>query len=297
MRIYQRDACTNVQRVQVPVNDARRPIFAARDLAVSLERTKILHGLSFSVQGPRLVGLLGPNGSGKTTLLRTMGGLLPYQGQLDLRGRPVRAWQARELARALAFVRQSVSLSFDFTVSELVLLGRSPHKSWLQDYGQSDRDRMRSALEMVDLVGFEDRSVLTLSGGELQRVFLAQALVQEATVLLLDEPTAHLDVHFQFEFMEMVRDLVSRGRTVVAVFHDLEMAARYADDLLVLQRGRLASAGQPSDVLSRELIAEVFRMEARIERTAGEGIHIRFVTPLGRAPRPTNVHAELGDSR
>ena len=253
-------------------------LLKAHRLSVELGGNRILHDLTFSMSPGRLIGLLGPNGSGKTTLLRSIGGLLTYRGNLALLGREVREWRPRDLARTLAFVRQSVSLSFDFTVSELILLGRSPHKRWLEDYTSEDRLRMAEAVEQVDLHGFEGRSVLSLSGGELQRVFLAQALVQESDIILLDEPTAHLDVHHQFEFMDLIRDLVGRGRTAVAVFHDLQMASRYADDLLVLHKGGLAGWGPPDAVLTENLIADVFRMRALVRHT--ETAHIEYLAPV-----------------
>jgi len=252
----------------------------ADDLSASIEDAHILHELSFRVETGRLVGLLGPNGSGKTTLLRCVSGLLPYSGTLDVLGREISAWSPRELARRMAFVRQAVSLSFDFSVSEVILLGRSPHKGWLQDYARDDRDQMVRALERVDLAGFEERSVLTLSGGELQRVFLAQALVQEAEVLLLDEPTAHLDVHYQFEFMNLIRELVGHGRTAIAVFHDLEIASRFADDLIVLQKGCLVAEGKPADVLTKALIADVFRMDASLHTSEDGTLRIEYAGPI-----------------
>jgi iron complex transport system ATP-binding protein len=258
------------------------PIIHARDLCVSLGEKQILHDLTFDVRTGRFVGLLGPNGSGKTTLLRTLGGLLPYHGVLHFAGSNLREWKPRHLAQRVAFVRQSVALSFDFSVSELILLGRSPYTRWLADYAEIDRQQMKEALAHTDLVGFESRSVLSLSGGELQRVFLAQALVQESDVLLLDEPTAHLDVHYQFEFMDLVRDLIAGGRTVISVFHDLEMAARYADDVLILRDGLLAATGPPIEVLSEELIARVFRMDARIGGDGGKSIRIQYVGPISK---------------
>jgi len=255
-------------------------VFADR-LNVSLDGKAILRELGFTVEAGMWVGLLGPNGSGKTTLLRTLGGLLPYTGTLTLFDRPVHAWKPRELARRLAFVRQATTLSFDFTVEELVLLGRAPHKGWLDVDTRADRERVRAALAQVDLAGFESRSMLSLSGGEQQRVLLAQALVQEAEILLLDEPTAHLDVHHQFEFIDHVHGLVKAGRTVVAAFHDLELAARFADQLLVLDRGRLAAAGPPRDVLTEALLASVFRMKARLELSDDDIPRIHYLAPLG----------------
>ncbi len=255
-------------------------VFADR-LNVSLDGKAILRDLGFTVEAGTWVGLLGPNGSGKTTLLRTIGGLLPYAGTLRLFGREVRTWKPRELARRLAFVRQATPLSFDFTVEELVLLGRAPHKGWLDLDTRADRERVRAALERVDLAGFESRSILSLSGGERQRVLLAQALVQEAEILLLDEPTVHLDVHHQFEFVDHVHGLVEAGRTVIAVFHDLELAARFADQVLVLDRGRLAAAGPPREVLTEDLLASVFRMKARLESADGDSVHIHYLAPIG----------------
>lgn len=253
---------------------------AADDLSVSLDGVPILQRLAFTVTRGTWVGLIGPNGSGKTTLLRTITGLLPYEGSLHLSGRPVKDWKPVDLARKVAFVRQSTPLSFDFTVEELVLLGRSPHKGWLERYEAADRDLVRHALGRVDLEGFARRSMLSLSGGERQRVFLAQALVQDTGVLLLDEPTTHLDVHYQFEFLNVVRALVDAGRTVIAVFHNLELAARYSDALLVLQRGRLAAAGAPEDVLSEALLASVFRMHAHLEYPEDGTFRIFFHTPV-----------------
>ncbi len=255
------------------------PLVQARNLCVSLEDRRILHDLSFAITPGSWVGLLGPNGSGKTTLLRTLAGLLPYQGHLTLYDRPVHTWKPRALARRLAFVRQAVPFSFAFSVEEIVMLGRAPHKGWLDPTTPTDRHRVRQALADVDLADFEKRSILSLSGGEQQRVLLAQALVQEAGLLLLDEPTAHLDVHHQYEFMDHVHVLVRAGRTVVAAFHDLELAARYADHLLVLQNGRIVAQGPPRDVLTTELVASVFRMQAQLSATDGGALRIHYLAP------------------
>lgn len=249
-------------------------------LEVRLGGEEILSDVGFDIQPGTWVGLIGPNGSGKTTLLRAIGAHIPFEGRIELDGRSVTTWTAAERARRLAFVRQKASLSFDFTVQDLVLLGRAPHRGWLQAYGTTDHDRVREALAQVDLEGFESRSVLSLSGGETQRVFLAQALVQEADLLLLDEPTAHLDVHYQFTFMEQVSTLVEEGRTVLAVFHDLELAARCADRLLLLGDGRLRADGPPADVLTPERIEEVFGMRTRVQRGPDDTLRIDYVEPV-----------------
>ena len=258
------------------LSDRSVALLTARQLSIALDDRPIVRDVAFSIDAGHWVGLLGPNGSGKTTLLRAISGVLPYAGALRFDGRDVADWSSRALAQRLAFVRQSPTLAFDFSVAELVLLGRAPHKRWLQSYTAHDRTMVRDALDRVELDGFADRSVLSLSGGEMQRVFLAQALVQEADLLLLDEPTAHLDVHYQFAFMEQVRALVDDGCTVIAAFHDLELAARYADHLLLLDDGTLVADGPPSAVLTPDRIAEVFRMAARVQQHADGSLHIDY---------------------
>ena len=255
-------------------------ILSVAGLHVALDGHEILSDIEFDMESGTWVGLLGPNGSGKTTLLRAIGDHIPFAGQIHVDGRPVGDWSPQARARRLAMVRQAPSLTFDFTVEELVLLGRAPHRGWLQSYAAADRARVREALARVDLEGFASRSVLSLSGGETQRVFLAQALVQEADLLLLDEPTAHLDVHYQFDFMEQVQDLVAQGRTVLSVFHDLELAARYADRLLVLRRGELWADGPPQSVLTTHCIGAVFGMKADIGWGPDGNLRIDYLGPV-----------------
>ncbi|MFO8099012.1 MAG: ABC transporter ATP-binding protein [Salinibacter sp.] len=255
-------------------------LLRVQEVGVRLGGDKILSGVDFDIRSGTWVGLVGPNGSGKTTLLRAIGTNISFDGRIELDGRSVTEWTAAERARRMAFVRQAASLSFDFTVKDLVLLGRAPHRGWLQAYGASDRTRVQEALAQVDLEGFESRSVLSLSGGELQRVFLAQALVQEADLLLLDEPTTHLDVHYQFAFLEQVSELVGAGRTVLAVFHDLELAAQCTDRLLVLQDGRLRADGPPAEILTPQCIANIFGMQARVDRGTAGAFRIDYLEPV-----------------
>ncbi len=245
-------------------------------LGVALDGHRILHEIDFEAVAGEWVGVLGPNGAGKTTLLRAIGGHVPFDGTIRVGGTPIGRMEASQRARMLAFVRQARSLTFDFTVEEFVLLGRAPHRGWLEAYRAADRERVRDALAQVDLEGFAARSVLSLSGGEMQRVFLAQALVQEADLLLLDEPTAHLDVQYQFSFLEQVRTQAAAGRTVLAVGHDLELAARYADRLLLLDDGTLRAAGPPEAVLTPARIAEVFGVRADLSRRPDGTLRIDY---------------------
>ncbi len=252
-------------------------------LTVRLADRTVLHDVSFSVPRGIWLGVLGPNGSGKTTLLRTLGGLLPFDGNVRLDGRPLGEWPIRDRARRLAFVRQSLGIGFDFTVEDVVLLGRAPHRGWLSPFDRTDRQLVREALHHVDLDGFEGRSMFALSGGEQRRVLLAQALAQQADVLLLDEPTTHLDVHHQYEFLDHVRRLVDGGATAIGVFHDLELAARYTDRVLVLDDGRIGADGPAEHVLSTELIARVFLMEAETREIQEGEFSLRYHAPI---PRP-----------
>jgi len=240
------------------------PILEASDLKVLRGSRKILHNLTFAITSGTLTGLIGPNGSGKTTLLRTISGYWPYQGSIRLHDREIRRWSSRALARRLAVVRQAPALSFDFSVAEIVLLGLLPHKTTFQGYSKGDYRRIAAILAELDLDGFEGRQMHTLSGGEQQRVYLAQALVQNAELLLLDEPTTHLDVHSQYAFLHAARELTRHAHTIVVVFHDLELAARFADHLLVLDKGHLVASGPPAAVLSESLILDVFQMEASL---------------------------------
>jgi iron complex transport system ATP-binding protein len=262
-------------------------LLSARLCHVELAGQPIVQDVDFDVEAGSCTVLLGPNGSGKTTLLRAVGGTLPYGGRLDFDGTPVRDWPAQARARRIAFVRQAPSVSFELRVEDLAALGRTPHKRLLDGRSPADREHVRRALAAVELDGFEERSIRTLSGGELQRVFLAQALVQEADLLLLDEPTAHLDVHYQYTFLRRVRRFCREdGRTVLAALHDLERAARFADSVLVLHRdGRLAAAGPPAEVLTPALIAEVFRMEARVQTPPDEPLRIRYLGPARNVTR------------
>jgi iron complex transport system ATP-binding protein len=261
-------------------------------LTVAFDGHTILRDVSFDVSAGRWVGVLGPNGAGKTTLLRAIGSHIPFDGDICLNGASVEDMSAQDRARTLAFVRQARSLTFDFTVEEFVLLGRAPHRGWLQAYRASDRERVRGALARVDLDGFASRSVLSLSGGEMQRVFLAQALVQDAELLLLDEPTAHLDVHYQFSFMEQVRGQAAEGRTVLAVGHDLELAARYADRLLLLDEGALVAEGPPASVLTPDRIAEVFGMRAELDRHPDGTLRIDYLGPVASSPTQMDLSVQ-----
>jgi iron complex transport system ATP-binding protein len=249
----------------------------ASNLHVHLGGHPVLRDVSLAVSRGEWIGIVGPNGSGKTTLLRTLAGLLPHRGRAALLGRNVLDWRPRERARRLAFVRQVQLLAFDFSVLDFVLLGRSAHRGWMEAFTDDDRQRALEALYAVEMGAFAARSMTELSGGEQQRARLAQALAQEPDVLLLDEPTAHLDVHHQLDLLERIAALARGGMTVLSALHDLPLAARFADRLLVLSGGTVAGIGPAGSVLTEDLLRRVFRVEARVD--ASDPTSIRYLSP------------------
>lgn len=255
-------------------------MLSAHRVNVTLGSTHILHDITCSVEKGEWIGLLGPNGSGKSTLLRAIGGLVSYTGTLCVDDQEVRTYSPQQLAQRLAFVQQNLQVGFDFTVKDLVLLGRAPYKRWFDPYGAEDYKRVETALYQLDLGGFENRSITELSGGEQQLVFLAQALVQEADLLLLDEPTNHLDIHHQHQLLHQIRELVNQQHTVITAFHDLNLAARYTDRVFVVENGQLAATGPPEEVLTETLIASVFQVVASVTTETDGYLNIRFHMPV-----------------
>lgn len=249
------------------------PVLEGRHISVSFGGKPILSDISFSVNTGEWVAIVGPNGAGKTTLLRTVAGLIPYSGNVILQERALKEWSIRERARHMAFVRQNQEISFGFTVIEFVLLGRSPHRGWLEAFNSEDVQIAEVALESVALSGYEERRLSELSGGEYQRVRLAQVLAQDPEILLLDEPTTHLDIHHQLDLLVRIRELANEGRTIISAIHDLSLAARFADRILVLHNRNLVADGTPNDVLTQDLIRAVFRVDAHVPDDYPERLH------------------------
>ena len=256
------------------------PLVRARGVSVALAGRVVVRDVTAEVRPGQAVALVGPNGAGKTTLLRAVAGLIPHSGTLELDGRPVAEWPPKDRARVLAFVRQNTDLAVDFTAAEVVAFGRAPHLGWTERLGHADRQRVMDALDAVDLSDLADRPVTRLSGGEQQRVALAQALAQDARVVLLDEPTAHLDVRHQLDLLGRLAALARGGTAVVAAVHDLGLAARFADRLWVLDRGALVADGPPADVLTADLLRDVFGVEAEVE-AGPEGVRVRYLGVAG----------------
>ncbi|HZC31638.1 MAG TPA: ABC transporter ATP-binding protein [Gaiellaceae bacterium] len=235
-----------------------------RDLSVRFDGTEAVRGISIEVADEEWVMLIGPNGAGKTSALRALCGLLPFGGTARLDGRDIRELSRRELSQSIAFVPQNPVTPPELTVSEYVLLGRTPHLGYLAVEGRADRKAAARALERLDLLPFAERGLGSLSGGELQRVVLARAPAQEARVLLLDEPTTSLDLGRQQQVLELVDTLRRDGLTVVSTMHDLTLAGQYADRIALLDRGAIVAEGEPEDVLSVANLAAYYGASVRI---------------------------------
>ncbi|WP_329620167.1 ABC transporter ATP-binding protein [Streptomyces sp. NBC_01255] len=257
----------------------------AEALSWSVAGTRVVHDVSLDIAPGETVGLLGPNGSGKSSLLRCLAGLrAPDAGEVRYDGESVRHWSARRVARHVAFVEQDSGADSDLRVGDVVGLGRTPFRDRWRGPDATDRAVVAAALERLGLTALADRSWKALSGGERQRAHIARALAQQPYALLLDEPTNHLDVKHQLELMEL---LSGTGRTVLVALHDLSLAARYCDRLVLLHHGRLVASGPPAAVLTADRLAEVFEVDAELTADALGHPHVTYRGPLGdAAPAP-----------
>lgn len=248
-----------------------------RDLVVSIRRKPIVRGVSLSVGDGEFVGLLGPNGCGKSTLLRAVYRLnRRYEGAVLWDGRDAREISQREFAQKVAVVSQFNDIAFDFTVAEVVMMGRSPHKGMLDRDEADDRAIVDDALAKVEMEGFRDRSFSSLSGGERQRVILARALAQQPRFLILDEPTNHLDVRHQLSTLAIARDL---GVSCLAALHDLAMASHFVDRVFLMKEGRIVAGGTPAEVVTAGRIRDVYDVRADVRPASDGGLVIDYAIP------------------
>ncbi len=253
-----------------------------RGLGVRFGGVAVLRDIDLDVAPGEWVTVIGPNGAGKSTLLRAVGGLLAAPGSVELFGTALGRLRRRERARVVATVAQSPVIPPGMSVLDYVLLGRTPYISTLGRESRADLAAVGDVLERLDLVRFADRPLQSLSGGERQRVFLARALAQGATLLLLDEPTSALDIGHQQEVLDLIDRLRGDGQlTVLATMHDLSLAGAYADRLVLLAAGRVVASGRPDQVLTTELIEQVYRVRVRVV----DDPYGRLVFPVRQAPR------------
>lgn len=235
------------------------PSMTVSNLRYDVDGKSIVDGVSFAVGRNELLGIIGPNGAGKSTLLRLMSGILGLSGGgVSLDGKDIGSYDAKRLYRKVAFVPQDTYFNFPFRAIEVVLTGRYPHMGIFEKESSEDVKLAEYCLELVDMKHFARRNVTTLSGGEQQRVSIARALAQKTDFIFLDEPTSHLDIHHKLAVMKLLKSIAGQGKGIVAVLHDLGLAGRFCDKILVLENGRNVALGKPAAVLDEKLLSSVF---------------------------------------
>jgi iron complex transport system ATP-binding protein len=251
------------------------------DLSVRLGGAEVVRNVSLSVERGELVGLIGPNGAGKSTLLKALLGLLPCNGEIRLAGQDAHRLSAREKARLIAYLPQERETSWSLRTEAIVWLGRMPHRGWLPPPEPADRDAVDRAMRQTDTTHLRKRFISEISGGERARVLIARALAQDAPLLLADEPTAGLDPAHQIALMEIFTDLANAGHTVIVTLHELHLAARWCERLLLLDQGSLRADGKPVEVLTERMLDQVYGVDAYIAMHESKPI----VLPVCRTER------------
>ncbi|MDD1768761.1 MAG: ABC transporter ATP-binding protein [Methanomassiliicoccales archaeon] len=255
-------------------------MLVVQGISFSYGSSDVLADVSFEASDGEIVGVIGPNGSGKTTLLKCVNrALSPRVGTVLIDGRDYAELTRREIAGNIGVVPQNSVVSFPFTVLDIVMMGRTPSMERFERESEKDLEIVKKALEMTNVVGLVDRTMDQISGGEKQRVVIARALAQKPKILLLDEPTLHLDVNHQLEILDLIRNLARSERlTVIIVSHDLNLAARYCDKLILMSSGKIEASGRVMEVLTEKNIESVFRVKAAV--TYDKHLGAYTVTPL-----------------
>ncbi|WP_091201957.1 ABC transporter ATP-binding protein [Micromonospora narathiwatensis] len=270
-------------------------MLSTRDLVVGYDGRTVLDGLDLDLPADAFTVIVGPNACGKSTLLRTMARLLtPRRGAVLLDGTAIRDLPTREVARRLGVLPQSPLVPEGITVADLVGRGRQPYQRWWAQWSTEDGRAVERAMALADVAGLADRAVDTLSGGQRQRVWIAMTLAQDTEALLLDEPTTFLDLAHQVEVLDLLHRLrAERGRTVVAVLHDLNQAARYADHLVAMRAGAVVAAGPPREILTADLVRAVFGLGCVVVPcpVTGAPLVVPALTQASAAPAPSRTHA------
>jgi iron complex transport system ATP-binding protein len=250
---------------------------AVQEASVSLSGREVVHAVTLALEPGQVTGLLGPNGAGKSTLMRAMAGQLAHSGSISLDGKPVTLMREATRARHIAWLPQTREISWALSVENLVALGRLPWHGWRRTRSANDRELCNAAMQLMDVTALASRPADELSGGELARVLMARAVAQDTAVLLADEPAAGLDPAHQISMMAALRQLAGKGRSVLVSLHDLSLAARWCDRLVLMKDGEVAAAGVPAQVLTQDMLAQVYGINAEI----GHDACGMWLAPLG----------------
>lgn len=240
----------------------------------------VLNEISFSVRKGEFISILGPNGSGKSTLLKTLNNIYkPWEGKILVRGKNIKELKKKELAKNMALVLQDNSVDYEFTVEDIVLMGRHPHKGRFQREDENDYKIISESLEMTNTTELRHRKITELSGGERQRVMIAKALAQRASIILLDEPTSHLDINHQIEILKLLKDMnKKKGTTIILVIHDINLGVRYSDKIIILNKGKILDKGKPEEIITKKNIESAYNIKVAIDRN--KHTESLYITPL-----------------
>jgi iron complex transport system ATP-binding protein len=247
-------------------------ILELKDISSGYQGKTVIDKVCFEIKKGEFLGLIGPNGAGKSTLFKTvLGILIPDRGQILYKDKPIDFLTPKERAKRLAFLPQLFEVKFSYTVKDFIAMGRFPYQDGLSAYSSGDLDLVNSVIRRFSLNKISARRIDQLSGGELQRVLFAQSIAQDPEILLLDEPTTHLDIGHQFEIMNILSDLNREGLTVVTILHDLNIAAEFCDRIVLMDKGRVVKDGEPASVMDYRLIEEVYNARVVIKENPYSG--------------------------
>lgn len=243
----------------------KKNILEIKNILYSIENTKILKDISFRCQSGEIIGIIGPNGSGKTTLLKTINGINSIEkGDILLNNRNIKDYKEKELARDISFMNQNTNIEFDFPCIDIVILGRYPYLTRFQEYSKKDVEIAEKYMKITDTLKFRDKSILQLSGGERQRVLFAKILTQESQVILLDEPTASLDMRYEEELLQEILKQKDEEKIIILVIHNLRTAIKYCSRLILLSNGAIVKDGKIEEVITEENLNNVYGVKTKV---------------------------------
>lgn len=254
-------------------------ILQVEKLHFSYGKNKVLKGIDFSIDESMMVGIIGGNGSGKSTLLKNISGYLkPQSGNVIIQNRNIKDFPIKEKARYIAYVPQEMPYDFNFSCYDIVMMGRMPFLRRFQQEGKEDKNIVRESMEITNTWKFKDKNINELSGGERQRVYIARALAQKPSILLMDEPVSHLDIKYQIEILSLAKELSSKGILVITVLHDINLTSQFCDEIFIMKKGQIMDSGSPEKVLKPDNIKSAFSIN--VELLNNPNTQIPYVIPI-----------------
>lgn len=238
-----------------------------KNLSFNVGERKILNDINFSVRDGEIVGIIGPNGAGKTTFLKSINGIIEeIKGEILFNGKNIKEYDKKNLARHISFMNQNTNVGFDFSCLDIVVLGRYPYLKRFQEYSDEDREKAKKYMKKTNTLKFQDRMITELSGGERQRVLFAKTLTQESELILLDEPTASLDMKYEEEIFSIISQMREERKSVIAIIHNLRVAMKYCTRLILLNDGKIVGDGTPQEIVTEKNLRDIYGVEAKVYR-------------------------------